>query len=86
MEGGAVGHNFTVWETTARQLAKECWINDTVNKKINCLGADILKLLTSYRGERFQVPTRLTTVTRQRPHIILPRSISRLNEILFHYQ
>jgi hypothetical protein len=22
----------------------KCWINDTVNKKINCLGADILKL------------------------------------------
>ena len=36
----------------------------TVNKKINCLGADILKLYTSYRGDRFQVPTRLTTVTR----------------------
>jgi hypothetical protein len=29
------------------------------------LGADILKLYTSYRGDRFQVPTRLTTVTRQ---------------------
>jgi hypothetical protein len=23
----------------------KCWINDTVNKKFNCLGADILKLL-----------------------------------------
>jgi hypothetical protein len=43
----------------------KCWINDTVNKKCNCLGADILKLYTSYRGECFQVPTRLTTVTRQ---------------------
>ena len=32
----------------------------TVNKKINCLGADILKLKTSYRGERFQVPNRQT--------------------------
>ena len=29
------------------------------------MGADILKLYTSYRGDRFQVPTRLTTVTRQ---------------------
>jgi hypothetical protein len=29
------------------------------------LGADILKLYTSYRGDRFQVPTHLTTVTRQ---------------------
>jgi hypothetical protein len=29
------------------------------------LGADILKQYTSYRGDRFQVPTRLTTVTRQ---------------------
>jgi hypothetical protein len=29
------------------------------------LGTDILKLYTSYRGDRFQVPTRLTTVTRQ---------------------
>ena len=28
------------------------------------MGADILKLYTSYRGDRFQVPTRLTTVTR----------------------
>ena len=29
------------------------------------MGADILKLYTSYRGDRFQVPTHLTTVTRQ---------------------
>ena len=29
------------------------------------MGATIFKAVTSYRGERFQVPTRLTTVTRQ---------------------
>jgi hypothetical protein len=38
----------------------KCWINETVNKTFNCLGADILKLYTSYRGDRFQVPTRQT--------------------------
>jgi hypothetical protein len=37
----------------------KCWINDIVNKTFNCLGTDILKLYTSYRGDRFQVPTRL---------------------------
>ena len=50
-------------------LAKLCGvriINDTLNRKFNCLGAyDIFKAVTSYRGECFQVPTHLTTVTRQ---------------------
>ena len=36
-----------------------------LTKHLTVLGADILKLDTSYRGNRFQVPTRLTTVTRQ---------------------
>jgi hypothetical protein len=45
-----------------RKSLSKYFITDTIdfNKHVHDIDA-----VTSYRGERFQVPTRLTTVTRQ---------------------